>query len=533
MGCLGARRRLVISPAIASCRARGIDVSGPFPGDTVFLRAHRGEFDVVVACYHDQGLIPVKLVAFGEAVNVTLGLPIVRTSVDHGTAFDIAGRGIANPESMIAAVLLAARLASATRAAPSPMAEQTEREKAQSNIAENRKAFHDFHLLETFEAGMVLLGTEVKAIREGRVNLRDSFARVEDGEVYLYNVNISSYSHRGLCRSRAAPPPQAAAAPQRDPEADREDGRKGHDARAGADVLQEGPRQGRRQSGQGQKGLRQARDDQAPRGRSRDARRGEGAASVTWSPLPRAKADRWLFIAYGVLTLYFTAPLLVTGNQLGVEDWDVLLLYHASVIRNVLEYGTLPFWNPWYCGGNVLWQNPQVALLSPVYPLSLVVSLPLAMKLNIVLHYLVGFAGMHVLLTRGLELSFLPAVFFLNCLFTIAGGPVFHLAAGHATFLPYFFLPWLLFFFLRGTETGEWRQVVAAAAVIALSIYNGGIHIAFMASTALAIFALSASALRRDWRPMAMLAMTGALAFLFAAPKLLPVAHVRERSAHG
>jgi SsrA-binding protein len=76
-------------------------------------------------------------------------------------------------------------------------AEPTEREKAQKNIAENRKAFHDFHLLESFEAGVVLLGTEVKAIREGRVNLRDSFARVEDGEVFLYNVNISPYSHRG------------------------------------------------------------------------------------------------------------------------------------------------------------------------------------------------------------------------------------------------------------------------------------------------------------------------------------------------
>jgi len=77
------------------------------------------------------------------------------------------------------------------------MKEQTEREKAQANIAENRKAFHDFHLLETFEAGIMLLGTEAKAIREGRVNLRDSFARVENGEVYLYNVNISPYSHRG------------------------------------------------------------------------------------------------------------------------------------------------------------------------------------------------------------------------------------------------------------------------------------------------------------------------------------------------
>jgi SsrA-binding protein len=75
--------------------------------------------------------------------------------------------------------------------------ERTERELAQANIAENRKAHHDYHLLETFEAGIALLGTEVKAIREGRVNLRDSFARVDDGEVFLYNVNISPYSHRG------------------------------------------------------------------------------------------------------------------------------------------------------------------------------------------------------------------------------------------------------------------------------------------------------------------------------------------------
>jgi len=111
-GLFGREEETVIAPAIAACRARGIDVSGPWPGDTVFVRAHRGEFDVVVACYHDQGLIPVKLLAFGEAVNVTLGLPIVRTSVDHGTAFDIAGKGQASPESMIAAVLLAATLSS-------------------------------------------------------------------------------------------------------------------------------------------------------------------------------------------------------------------------------------------------------------------------------------------------------------------------------------------------------------------------------------------------------------------------------------
>ena len=109
-GLLGSEDDAVLRPAVQAARGRGVDILGPFPGDTIFGRAVRGEFDAVVACYHDQGLIPVKLLAFGRAVNVTLGLPIIRTSVDHGTAFDIAGKGIADPSSMIEAVLLAARL---------------------------------------------------------------------------------------------------------------------------------------------------------------------------------------------------------------------------------------------------------------------------------------------------------------------------------------------------------------------------------------------------------------------------------------
>jgi 4-hydroxythreonine-4-phosphate dehydrogenase len=110
-GVLGEEENRILTPAIAAARASGIDVTGPFPGDTIFARALRGEFDCVIACYHDQGLIPIKMVAFGSAVNVTLGMPIIRTSVDHGTAYDIAGKGVADPSSMIAAVLLAARLA--------------------------------------------------------------------------------------------------------------------------------------------------------------------------------------------------------------------------------------------------------------------------------------------------------------------------------------------------------------------------------------------------------------------------------------
>jgi 4-hydroxythreonine-4-phosphate dehydrogenase len=113
-GLLGREDLDVVAPAISEARSAGACASGPFPADTIFLRAVNGEFDVVIACYHDQGLIPVKLVAFGRAVNVTLGLPIIRTSVDHGTAFDIARQGVADAGSMVEAVLLAARLARPT-----------------------------------------------------------------------------------------------------------------------------------------------------------------------------------------------------------------------------------------------------------------------------------------------------------------------------------------------------------------------------------------------------------------------------------
>ena len=101
----------MIGPAVQAARAQGIDASGPWPPDTVFMRA-RGfaEFDVVIAMYHDQGLIPVKYLGVDEGVNLTVGLPFVRTSPDHGTAFDIAGKGIAQPNSLLAAMRMAERL---------------------------------------------------------------------------------------------------------------------------------------------------------------------------------------------------------------------------------------------------------------------------------------------------------------------------------------------------------------------------------------------------------------------------------------
>jgi 4-hydroxythreonine-4-phosphate dehydrogenase len=110
-GLFGVEEAAEIVPAIEACRlGDDINVHGPFSADTVFLRASRGEFDAVIACYHDQAMIPVKCLSFGEAVNVTMGLPFIRTSVDHGTAFDIAGKGLAEHSSMVAAIKLAAEL---------------------------------------------------------------------------------------------------------------------------------------------------------------------------------------------------------------------------------------------------------------------------------------------------------------------------------------------------------------------------------------------------------------------------------------
>jgi 4-hydroxythreonine-4-phosphate dehydrogenase len=110
-GALGAEDHAIVAPAIDKLRAEGIDARGPLPADTMFHPAARASYDVALCMYHDQALIPIKTLAFDHAVNVTLGLPFVRTSPDHGTAFDIAGSGRADPSSLIAAIRLAARLA--------------------------------------------------------------------------------------------------------------------------------------------------------------------------------------------------------------------------------------------------------------------------------------------------------------------------------------------------------------------------------------------------------------------------------------
>ena len=164
---------------------------------------------------------------------------------------------------------------------------KTAREEAQKNIAENRKAFHDYHILETFEAGVALLGTEVKSIREGSVNLRDSFARVESGEVWIYNVHINPYSHRGYADHE---PTRKRKLLLHRPEIRKLIGKtveKGMTLVPTRMYFKNGHVKVAISPGQGQEGARQARNDQAARDRSRNARRGQGAAALKRATVAR------------------------------------------------------------------------------------------------------------------------------------------------------------------------------------------------------------------------------------------------------
>lgn len=235
-----------------------------------------------------------------------------------------------------------------------------------------------------------------------------------------------------------------------------------------------------------------------------------------------------LLALYGALSAAFCWPIFEFPNGLGVTDWDQHFFYYGSVLKNAVEYGQLPFWNPWYCGGNVLWQNPQIAFLSPVYPLTAFMSLALAMKVNILIHYWIGFVGMHLLLTRAMKLTSLPLIVYLASVFVLCGSIVLHLNAGHSVFLPAFYLPLLLFFVLRALEIGHWRATLPAGAVLALTIYNAGLHIVPIAVIAVGGIGIVASITRRRWQPLLLALLIGISGFSYSAPKLLPLAFFVE-----
>jgi hypothetical protein len=240
--------------------------------------------------------------------------------------------------------------------------------------------------------------------------------------------------------------------------------------------------------------------------------------------MPRVSARTiFLSLLYAALSIVFCAPLLARPTGLGIFDWDQHLFYYAQVIKNVVEYAQPPFWSPWYCGGNVLWQNPQTPLLSPVFPMTPIFGLALAMKVNIILHYWAGFLGMHRLLTRIVGLSFLPLVVYLASVFVLDGAHAMHLGVGHSVFLPSFYLPWLLYFFVRSVQTGAVRPALSAGVILALTIYNGGLHIVPMAILAAGALSVGLAISLKAWRPIVLALLVGVIGAAYAAPKLLPV----------
>ena len=237
--------------------------------------------------------------------------------------------------------------------------------------------------------------------------------------------------------------------------------------------------------------------------------------------LSRSSIAQWA--AYVLLTAYFCAPLFANPHGLGISDWDQHFVYYGAVVKSIYGFGQLPFWNPWSCGGTPLWQNPQVALLSPVYLLAGVVSLTLALKINIVLHVFAGLAGMRRLVRGDFQNQYFPLELFLASLFAFEGGTTLHVAIGHSTFLTFLSLPWALSWALEAFDTGKVAPGAKSGAILALAIFNGGFHAVAMFVLIISVVALVISAFRRTAKPFLALAVIGIATALLAAPKLVPV----------
>ena len=229
---------------------------------------------------------------------------------------------------------------------------------------------------------------------------------------------------------------------------------------------------------------------------------------------------------YGALSIAFCLPLFSQPLGSDIVGWDVHRGYYAQVLKSVVEYGQLPLWSPWSCNGSAIWQNLQVALLSPAYLLTAIMPLALAMKVNIVLHYWAGFVGMHLLLTRVIGLSFLPLVVYVASVFTLGGALALHLSVGHSHFLAAFYFPLQMYFVCRALHTGALRPALGAAAILALTIYNGGVHLVPMELLAIGGLAACVAVGTRDWRPLVIALMVGAGGAAYAAPRLVPIARI-------
>ena len=236
-------------------------------------------------------------------------------------------------------------------------------------------------------------------------------------------------------------------------------------------------------------------------------------------------------IVYLVLSSAFCWPLFAQSLANAHGDWDQHIFYYASVLKNA-AFGDLPFWNPWYCGGNVLWANPQVSLVSPVYLLALVMPLTLAMKLNVLLHCLAGCLGMHLVIQRVIGVKSLPVTVFLTSLFVCSGAMALHVMAGHTVYLPALLLPLVVYGFWQAAA-GDTRGFLLGSGVIGFSILNGGMHVVPFFVVLLGALGVGALAFGRRVKPLVLAVAMFAFGCGFAAPRVVPaLAFLRSEAFH-
>ncbi len=206
--------------------------------------------------------------------------------------------------------------------------------------------------------------------------------------------------------------------------------------------------------------------------------------------------------------------------EFGIHDWDQHLFYHAVPWRTILEYGQFPFWNPYYCGGNVLFANPQTRFLTPMFVFELIWGPVAGLRLEIWAHLIVGLVGMHVVAIHIHGLRRWPAVL-SPVVFMLSGTYAYHLAEGHTHFLSLAYVPWVYFSYHR--SLADLRYLVLTAGLVALMIFEGGIYVTSHAALLVGLLGALLSLQRTQWRPVAVAAATLALAPMLAAAKLLPM----------
>ena len=234
---------------------------------------------------------------------------------------------------------------------------------------------------------------------------------------------------------------------------------------------------------------------------------------------------------YVVLSTAFCWPLFAQPFAGAPGDWDQHIFWYGAVLKNA-AFGDLPFWNPWYCGGNVLWANPQASLVSPVYLLALTMPLTLAMKINVLAHYVIGCLGMHVLIRRAVGLRSVALTVFLVSLFVFAGGVALHVKSGHTDYLPVLYLPWIVYLFWDAAA-GRVRSLFAGGAVFAFAILNGSIHVVPFVVVALGALGLGAVVFARQLKPLLLAMAMVVLGCAYAAPRVVPaVAFIRSPDFH-